>query len=229
MEMKISDKIFEKWPELEVGILIVRNADNKSNEKELLDDIIDEIKKKVSLENILEIPSIAKWREAHKEFGSKPKKKMPSVEALLRQALTRGVGSINCLVDLYNYVSLKYKMTVGGEDIDQIKGDVVLDFAKGDEEFYTIGSDANEPPKEGEVVYKDEQGVICRRWNWREADRTKLTSETKDAVLVIENLIPEEHDKFLEALNELKELIMKKCKAECNIEVLNKDNLEVQI
>lgn len=33
-------------------------------------------------------------------------------------------------------------------------------------------------------------GAICRRWNWEEADCTKLTEATHKAVLVIEALPP---------------------------------------
>lgn len=226
MKLKISDKIFETWSELEVGVVVAKNIDNGGSQGDLLNEIVDEVKSKISLDRLEELPSIVKWREVHKEFGSKPKKKKPSIEALLSQALTRGVSSINSLVDLYNYISLKYLMTIGGEDIDKVKGDIVLDFANGSEEFYSIGSDENESPKEGEVVYKDEKEVICRRWNWREADRTKLTEDTKNAVVVIENMIPEEHDKFLKALDELKNLIGEKCRAECSAEILTKDQME---
>lgn len=36
------------------------------------------------------------------------------------------------------------------------------------------------------MIYFDEQGAVCRCLNWREVQRTMLTEETKDAVLVIE-------------------------------------------
>ena len=35
------------------------------------------------------------------------------------------------------------------------------------------------------MIYFDEQGAVCRCLNWREAQRTMLTEETKDAVLTI--------------------------------------------
>jgi DNA/RNA-binding domain of Phe-tRNA-synthetase-like protein len=229
MKLKISEQIIEKYPELEIGVVIVKGVNNNGNEKTLLCEIEDKVKNEIESETIKEIPSIAKWKEVYKSFGSKPSKYRNSAEALLKSALTRGIPTINRLVDIYNHISLKYKMTVGGEDVEKIEGDLVLDFAKGDEEFYSIGSEENDSPKEGEVVYKDDKGIVCRRWNWREADRTKLTEETKDAVVVIENLISEESGKLKEALEEMKSLIEEKGGAECEIKILYKNSLEVEI
>jgi DNA/RNA-binding domain of Phe-tRNA-synthetase-like protein len=48
------------------------------------------------------------------------------------------------------------------------------------------------------VIYRDDVGAICRCWNWREADRTKLTAQTRDAVLVVEAL-PEHPPALLDA------------------------------
>ena len=53
-----------------------------------------------------------------------------------------------------------------------------------------LGSAELQPPQPGEVIYRDDVGVICRAWNWREAERTKLTSQTTDAVLFIEAVPP---------------------------------------
>ena len=229
MKIKVSDAIFEKFPELEIGIVICKNVNNSTHEKTLLCEIEDKIEKDLDPKNITEIPSIIKWREVYKSFGAKPSKYRSSVEALLKSVFTRGIPTINALVDTYNYISLKYKMTVGGEDINTLEGDLILDFAKGDEEFYSIGSTENEPPKENEVVYKDNKGIICRRWNWREADRTKLTENTKNAIVVIENLIPEDSENLKKALNEMKKLILKNCGGECEIKILNKNNNEVDV
>ncbi|UCE66705.1 MAG: hypothetical protein JSU85_01420 [Candidatus Zixiibacteriota bacterium] len=115
-------------------------------------------------------------------------------------------------------------MTIEGEDLDSIEGDLTIGFAKGNEEFIPLGEEENNPPWEGEVVYKDDKGIVCRCWNWREGDRTKLTANTKNAIVVIENPIPEDNKKIYEALVELKELISKYCGGEGNIKILGKDN-----
>ncbi len=68
--------------------------------------------------------------------------------------------------------------------MDKFIGDIRLTKATGDESFITLGSDKSEPPYEGEIVYKDDEGAICRCWNWRESVRTMLTEDTKNAFLM---------------------------------------------
>ena len=79
-------------------------------------------------------------------------------------------------------------MPCGGEDVDMIKGAMRLTLAEGDEPFITLGSDENEPPYRGEIVYKDDEGAICRCWNWRESVRTMLTEDIHKAIFVIESV-----------------------------------------
>jgi Uncharacterized conserved protein len=91
----------------------------------------------------------------------------------------------------------------GGEDIDTFAGNIRLTKAAGNENFVTLGTDKNEPPYEGEIVYKDDGGAICRCWNWRESVRTMLTEKTENAFLCIE-LVDERRLNTLE--NALKDL-----------------------
>ncbi|VEI49681.1 Uncharacterised protein [Kocuria rosea] len=47
-----------------------------------------------------------------------------------------------------------------------------------------------EHPEPGEVVWCDEAGVTCRRWNWRQRRRTALTAETTTALFIPDALAP---------------------------------------
>jgi len=232
MAIKISKKILEKYPELNIGVVIAKNLDNSKYNEEI-SQMIREIEKKtreeIDPEKVKEIPIIAKWREIYKSFGAKPGEYRNSVEALIKRVLKTELYKINALVDIYNYISIKHIMTVGGEDIEGIEGDLILDFAKGDEDFIPLGEQENKSPWKGEVVYKDDKGIICRCWNWREGDRTKLTKNTKNAIIVIENLLPENNEKLKKALKELKGLLGKYCNADCEIKILNKENSEEEI
>jgi DNA/RNA-binding domain of Phe-tRNA-synthetase-like protein len=195
MKFRIKKEIFNNFAGLIVGVILAKNINNKGESQEINELLQNAENKAIKEFSKLESPGkhshILPWREAYKKFGSDPHKYHCSSEALVRQVLKgRKIRHINKLVDLYNYISLKYVLTVGGEDLDKIKGDLILNFAKGDELFVRLGGIENEPPLPGEVVYKDEEGIICRRWNWREADRTKLTKETKNAIIIIEGLPP---------------------------------------
>lgn len=148
---------------------------------------------------------------------------------LKRVSTGKGLGTINPLVDIYNSISLKYAMPCGGEDMDKFIGDIRLTKATGDESFITLGSDKSEPPYEGEIVYKDDEGAICRCWNWRESVRTMLTEDTKNAFLCIE-LVDENREKeFENALKELSQLVEKNLGGKSEISILHINNKEAII
>ena len=140
------------------------------------------------------------------------------------------IGHINNLVSLYNTISLKHILPVGGEDLDKITGDILLTRAGNDEPaVFLLGAKEARAPREGEIIYKDEVGTICRRWNWKEADRTKLTQETKKAFLVIETLPPVTRDTLETAIRELADLVKQYCGGMVSTAILDKDNREITL
>jgi DNA/RNA-binding domain of Phe-tRNA-synthetase-like protein len=107
-----------------------------------------------------------------------------SAEALIRRvAGGEGLPPVSRLVDLYNAVSVRWAVPVGGEDVDRVEGAVRLRYAMGDESF-----DGDDPPKPGEVVWADAAGVTCRRWNWRQGRRTRLELGTTRAYFLFDAL-----------------------------------------
>lgn len=140
-----------------------------------------------------EDPHLAAWREVYTAFGAKPSRTRNSAEALAKRALSdAGLPRINLLVDLYNAVSVAHLIPVGGEDIDRVQGGMRLVRATGEEDFVTVagGAEAVEHPEPGEVVWRDDAGVTCRRWNWRQGPRTRLTEETVSGIFLLETLAP---------------------------------------
>ena len=189
MKFKIDSKIFEKFPDLNIGIVTANGIDNKGNNENILNLIkekVQEIKANFNTETLSQNPKIDAWRKAYSSFGAKPKKYKCSVENLYRMIL-EGIElrHINKVVDIYNYISIKNIIPVGGDDTDKIDGNITLKFAQGDEPFTELNSEETKNPKEGEVVYVDDKEVLCRRWNWRECDKSKMTEETKNVALVV--------------------------------------------
>ncbi|MGW0532392.1 B3/B4 domain-containing protein [Streptomyces sp. NPDC003032] len=157
-----------------------------------------------------EDPHMAAWRAAYTAFGAKPSRTRNSAEALAKRALADGgLPRINTLVDLYNAISVAHLIPVGGEDLDRIRGGMRLVRATGAEDFVTAtaGERVVEHPDAGEVVWCDDEGVTCRRWNWRQGPRTRLTEESVNAIFLLEGMGP---DAGLEAAGaELAELLEK--------------------
>jgi DNA/RNA-binding domain of Phe-tRNA-synthetase-like protein len=134
-------------------------------------------------------PHVEAWREAYRGFGVNPKRARPSVDALLRRP---ELPRINRVVDAYNAVSVRHGLPIGGEDLDTYDGPARLVRAAGDEPFATVkdGEPVVERPEPGEVVWRDDAGVTCRRWNWRQCTRTHITEQTKNALFILERLEP---------------------------------------
>ena len=133
------------------------------------------------------------WREAYRSFGAKPQRTPSSVEAL-RKRVQRdgGLLPINRMVDLYNALSIRHAVPIGGEDLTAYAGPPRLVRAVGDEIFETLqaGEVTVEHPDPGEVIWRDDHGVTCRRWNWRQGPRTRLDLPTTEMWFVIERLEP---------------------------------------
>jgi DNA/RNA-binding domain of Phe-tRNA-synthetase-like protein len=74
------------------------------------------------------------------------------------------------VVDIYNAVSIRYAIPVGGENLAAYSGTPYLTLAEGNEPFDTLkeGQPMVEYPDAGEVIWRDDIGVTCRRWNWRQ-------------------------------------------------------------
>jgi DNA/RNA-binding domain of Phe-tRNA-synthetase-like protein len=211
------------FPEAQIGVVVASGIDNRRNAevaKEALAAAVAHAATSVGEDDFASHPAIAPWREAYRRFGVKPTRHRSSIEGLLRSLPAGGPRSINPLVDLYNAVSLRHLLPCGGEDLDAVRGDVRLTLAAGGESFIPLGAADESPPAPGEVVYADDAGIICRAWNWREAERTKLTSETTRAVLVIEALPPHTADDLLAACGDLAESIGHHLGARCRIALL---------
>jgi len=233
MKFKIDDKIFEQYPSLNIGIVIAKGIDNTGESPDALSMLSEQsntIKSKYDLETLKEVPKIHAWRETYSAFGAKPKKYTCSVENLYRMIL-EGVQlrHINKVVDIYNYISLKHMVPVGGDDIDKVDGNITLRFATGAEPFIRLNSDGVDHPKEGEVVYVDDKEVLCRRWNWRECDKSKMMPETKNVTLIAEGLSAFSKEEIETIVKELASLVEKYCGGKTQTFVLNENNSSIEI
>lgn len=233
MRFTVEKSIFEKFPGLNIGVVIAKGIDNSGTSKEITESLREkaiEIRENFDTKTLSQNPKIDVWRNAYSDFGAKPKDNLSSVENLYRFVLKgTDVRHINKIVDIYNLFSLKFMVPLGGEDLDKIQGDVKLTIAGPNEPAaLLLGDKEPRQPHEGEVIYKDDVSAICRRFNWREADRTKFTEQTRNAILVAEGLPPTSGEDIEKIVNELKDAVQKHCGGEISLFVLNQSNPEIE-
>lgn len=133
------------------------------------------------------------WRDAYRAFGAKPQRTPCSVEALRKRAQRDGIlPPVNAVVDLYNAISLSYALPIGGEDAGAYAGTPRLVVAQGGETFDTAqnGEPKTEMIDPGEVIWRDDHGATCRRWNWRQGVRTRITDDSTAMWFILERLEP---------------------------------------
>ena len=196
----VTPDVFALRPDYRVLLIAVSgiSAGGPSDEfsEALLQDAEASARKHMSSgQPVTEIPHVSAWREAYKAFGAKPNKHRNSLEALTRRITAdgkSGLPRINRLTDIYNAICVKWQIPLGGEDLDKYSGAAFLKRADGTEMFEVIekGERKIEHADKGEVVWCDEEGITCRRWNWRQGPRTALDEKTERVLFICDALQP---------------------------------------
>jgi DNA/RNA-binding domain of Phe-tRNA-synthetase-like protein len=152
----------------------------------------------------IEHPHLEAWRETFRSFGANPRRTRPSADALVRR-VAAGLPRIDRITDSYNAISVLHAIPTGGEDLAGYVGPLLLTRADGSESFDTVadGQPVTEQPEVGEVVWRDDAGVTCRRWNWRQCVRTRLSPSTTSAVFIFDALEQVSDDELLAIGDEL--------------------------
>lgn len=193
-EARVDHAVFELQPDYRAVLVavagIVPGPSDDSSEA-LLQQAEAATREVLDDRPVEEVPHVAAWRKAYRAFGAKPHRTRNSLEALLRRAPV-GLPRVNRLTDIYNAVSVLHQVPLGGEDLARYVGPPRLLRATGSEEFDVLvdGTAATEHPDAGEVVWCDDAGVTCRRWNWRQARRTQLTDATTSALFILDAIDP---------------------------------------
>ena len=233
------DSFWQLFPDAVIGVVVARgmkSADEVEDEdmaalESLLDRANVLAERHLTSDTISENAPVKAWREAYRRFKTK-KGARCSIENLLKRVLKgKPVGAITPSVDIYNAVSLKYALPVGGEDIDAFAGDLRLAITDGGDDFEPLGEGgAADPTLAGELAYLDDAGAVCRCWNWRDGQRTALTDDSSNAFLIIECVEPERADDCRAAMEELAGLVERYLGARIAVKkLITSDDREVVI
>ena len=193
-EIRIHKNIFQEYPTFRRGIVVAKNVHNHGHSQELevmLNQAIAQCAQK-PIDVKTDMRALV-WNDAHRQFGSNPNKFPPAHIALLKRVQKPGVHLpfINKVVAIMNYNSIIDVLPVGGDDMIQAGGSLELRYAHGNETFTPLGNpESVEHPDPGEIIYVvPESGeVMCRRWNWRNGHKTRITENTHTIVMNIDGL-----------------------------------------
>ncbi|OUP08441.1 B3/4 domain-containing protein [Collinsella sp. An2] len=233
------DSFWQLFPQAAIGIVVAEGmkpasevpAEDSAQIEKLLDRANVLAERHLTSDTISENAPVKAWREAYRAFKTK-KGARCSIENLLKRVLKgKPVGTITPSVDIYNAISLKYALPVGGEDIDAFQGDLRLGITEGGDAFLPLGEqETDDPTLPGELCYRDDAGAVCRCWNWRDGVRTALTDDSRNAFLAIECVEPERVGDCQAAIDELAELVERYLGASIAVkQLVTSDNREIEI
>ena len=225
---RIDQSIFETIVGYQRGIVLGFDVHNSSSSDDLINKIREqenELRSKVNLAEILQNPHIAAWRDAYRAAGIKPANFRPSVEGLLRRILHGdNLPTINCIVDIGTYLSIKHLLPIGAHAVDHINEDMTLRKATGEETFKAFGTNAIEKPEKGEFIFTDGNTVMTRRWTWRQANHSIIEPTTKALEFNIDALAHVSTAEIEAIAAETTQLLETYCMANCRTVILNQKN-----
>ena len=211
MRFSIQKELFDILPDLTIGMAVAKDVDNTRSSKEIEDLLarsVEEVRKSFTGNKAQDHPRIKPWRGAFSKLGISGSKFQSSIESMARRVLKGDpFPKINPLVDLYNSVSLRFLVPMGGHDLDTIEGNIHLKFTEGGEPFTPMGSGETGVVPKGELVYCDDREVLTRNWVWRQCEKDKATEKTKSIFIPVDVLGEVGRERADEILLELSHLI----------------------
>ena len=230
VEIQIQADIFKEYPTFRRGIVVARNVHNQGHSRALEARLAKVIAG--AAENPRDIksdPRTAVWNEAHRQFNSNPNKFPPAHCALLKRVQKSGtqIPFINKIVAVMNYNSIKDATPVGGDDLMHAGQCLELRYATGSENFTPLGrSDVSEHPYPGEIIYvvAESNEVMCRRWNWRNGHKTRITEETQTIIMNIDVLGEQSEARAVETRDRVAGMLEEFCQAQTNTTLLTPSN-----
>jgi DNA/RNA-binding domain of Phe-tRNA-synthetase-like protein len=200
---------------LQCAVFTLRNIDNRATDQAfegMKTRLVQGILAELSPAKIVTDPVLQGFRRLHEAVQCSNKKFVASPEALLKGLLQTGrLPRINLLVDIYNLVSVKTRLSLGAHDIAAVCGNIHLRLTTGEEHFWPLGSDIPKPVGRGEYAYVDDENNILCRLEVRQADRTKIRLDTTDCICIVQGNPVTEREYLRTTAEELTALMQSFC------------------
>jgi DNA/RNA-binding domain of Phe-tRNA-synthetase-like protein len=205
-------EILETFSTAEAGVMFGRGLANQPTPEALKEAYFTEqarVIEAIGDTPLSELEPLSGWRGAFRQFGVNPTKYRSAIEALLRRLTKKGdIPSINALVDIGNLVSIRYRVPVAMFDAARTGGEILVQFAQGDEPFTPLFKKEIEHPEPGEVIFVDgNDNVAARRWCWRQSNQSASRPDTTMLIAVTEAHHPSAREDVQAAITDMRDLI----------------------
>lgn len=210
----IDEAVRKAFPGVSIGIALIRgahitktNPDLEKEKHEFLSSL-----EGVTTEILGTYPELISYRKLYRAMGIDWHSRRPSPEALLRRiALGKGLYTVNTCVDAYNLVVMKHRVSVGAFDYDNVKFPTVLRYAGAGDEILLLGDKESTKYTAKELAYYDQNGGYNIDFNYRDAQRTMVTEDTKNIWINVDGIYDISPEQVEQSLHESVEMIVRYC------------------
>lgn len=229
---EIASEVFSRIPHARFAAVVAHGVENTQPNTEVqafLQDTVQETVERFSGSDPKAHPAIAIWRKTFRALGWSPSTYLSSVEALVRRSVKGNPPPhINPAVDLANAISLRYLVPIGAHDLASAPQGIDVRFADPAlDRFLPLGSDEEECPSPGEIVYAHEHDIRTRRWVWRQSRTGLVTFSSRDILFPIDGFVDVTETAIREAAHALADMLTSLLGATVSIHWLTPDQRTV--
>lgn len=213
---RISEEVRIRFPEIEAAYGVIRGLAVRESVGEMDEEkeaILGALRTKLDPKTLNEHPRISGFRRIYKRFGVDPGSRRPSAEALLRRVLdlSKDLYRVNNVVDAYNLSSIEFMLPIAAYDLQFVSLPIELRFAIAGDVHTAIGDNQAKALVPGELVYSDSTNILCKDFNYRDSDITKVNSTTRDIIVFVDGCEGVSRNDLLVALESTLDRITRYC------------------
>ncbi|HEX9914985.1 MAG TPA: methionine--tRNA ligase [Candidatus Bathyarchaeia archaeon] len=203
VEFSIDDKLAKMG--VDVKLAVVQGVGIRKSDGEL-----EKLKKRAEEEiralSVEDDSVIEGYREVYRRFKVDVEPPMAHLISLVKE---KGMlPNINTVVDAYNIVSAKKRVSVGVHDLDKVVGDVRLAVTRGDEVYVPLGDTEPARVKPGQFAMVDGEHVLCYL-DAKQGQHTKIGYDTRNLLVYVQGNAETSGTYLENALREICDLIVR--------------------
>jgi len=157
-------------------------------------------------------PILNGFRTLHVRTGASNRKNLAAPENLLKTVSKHHtIPRINLLVDIYNIISVKYKLALGAHDLAAVQGDIHLKLTSGTEKYVPLGATEPKDVPANHYSYIDGSNEILCYLDVRQVNKSLVSPKSTDVFFVVQGNSETSFQYIKEATAELIELTKRFC------------------
>ena len=228
MRITVEKSVFTKFPRLHLLVFVVKDIRNKEHLPEV-QHLVAEAARLTQLTHhkhtLKSHHLIAPWVLHQRAFGAKGHMYHTSVEVLVRKVLhKKSVVARNTLTNILRYLTLRYLVPIGHDDLDKVQGNITFGIAKGTERIGLLSR-----VERGALYYRDSKRVLGTKLDYWKSPKTGVHQDTTTALFHVICIPPVGREEEKAIAQDMLDLLKGFCRAKVQGFVLSTKKPSVNV